>query len=58
MIIQPPGTAAPDDIEPPHPVPGKGSGMSPVEITGGYKADFYGTYFQGTKFLSWSKCCV
>ena len=46
MVIQPPGFQLPDDLEYPRPVPGLGSTMDPVEITGGFVADFYGISYK------------
>ena len=51
MVIQPPGFQLPDDLEYPRPVPGLGSTMDPVEITGGFVADFYGISYKVHKTL-------
>lgn len=75
FIIMESDFVLPSDVDKPLPIPGKGSAqLSPVEISGGFKADFYGISYkvfihkltpvrlkflmhQGTKFVSWAKCC-
>ena len=46
MVIEPAGFTLPGDVNSPTNVPGEGSSMNPVEITGGYMADFYGISFK------------
>ena len=58
FIIMESDFVLPGDVDSPKPIPGKGSAqLNPVEIPGGFKADFYGISYQGTKFVSWAKCC-
>ena len=47
MIMMESAFVLPDDIENPLPLPGLGSAeLSPVEIPGGYTADFYGISYK------------
>ena len=47
MIMMESAFVLPDDIETPLPLPGLGSAeLSPVEIPGGYTADFYGISYK------------
>ena len=58
MTLMPSSFVMPDDIEAAAAVPGFGKDMSAVELTGGYKADFYGVEYNGQKVITWSACCV
>ena len=74
MVMMESDFVLPDDIETPLPLPGLGSAeLSPVEIPGGYTADFYGISYKveicismylffsflkkGAKIVSWARCC-
>ena len=46
MVIEPAGFTLPSDVNSPTNVPGDGSSMNPVEITGGYMSDFYGITYK------------
>ena len=47
MIMMETDFDLPNDIETPFPIPGLGkSQLTPVEIPGGYTADFYGIYYK------------
>ena len=47
FIIMETGFVLPADIEAPSSIPGKGSAqISPVEIPGGFKADFFGISYK------------
>ena len=46
MIIEPSDFTLPQDLTSPQNVKGSGSTMNPVEINGGYMADFYGITYQ------------
>ena len=74
FIIMESDFVLPGDVDKPLPISGKGSAqLSPVEIPGGFKADFYGIsykvhnysksylqvifVYQGAKIVSWARCC-
>ena len=47
FIIMESDFVLPVDVDKPLPIPGKGSAqLSPVEISGGFKADFYGISYK------------
>ena len=46
MISEPSDFTLPQDLTSPQNVKGSGSTMNPVEINGGYMADFYGITYQ------------